>query len=159
VGAPEARYIERDGAQLAYQVVGKGSADVLVVGETAQHFDLCWTDPYIHELFERGASFSRTVYMQPRGFGLPERIRARRTPSRPPLPRDDQAYRSRPRCTRRIAVTGSFTTASHVNVNRRHFAGRLVGHKLTPGRYEITATPTTNNHASADRTATFTIVG
>jgi pimeloyl-ACP methyl ester carboxylesterase len=75
VDAPEARYIERDGAQLAYQVVGEGGVDVLVVGETAQHFDLCWTDPYIHELFERGASFSRTVYMQPRGFGLSERIR------------------------------------------------------------------------------------
>ena len=75
VDAPEARYIERDGGQLAYQVVGEGGVDVLVVGETAQHFDLCWTDPYIHELFERGASFSRTVYMQPRGFGLSERIR------------------------------------------------------------------------------------
>ena len=73
--APEAHYVERDGAQLAYQVVGEGGVDVLVVGETAQHFDLCWTDPYIHEVFERGASFSRTVYMQPRGFGLSERIR------------------------------------------------------------------------------------
>jgi hypothetical protein len=46
--APEAEYVERDGAQLAYQVVGEGEVDVLVVGETAQHFDLCWTDPYIH---------------------------------------------------------------------------------------------------------------
>ena len=72
--APEAQYVERDGAQLAYQVVGEGGVDVLVVGETAQHFDLCWTDPYIHEVYERGASFSRTVYMQPRGFGLSERI-------------------------------------------------------------------------------------
>jgi pimeloyl-ACP methyl ester carboxylesterase len=75
MNAPEAHYVERDGAQLAYQVVGKEGVDVLVVGETAQHFDLCWTDPYIHEVLERGASFSRTVYMQPRGFGLSERIR------------------------------------------------------------------------------------
>ena len=73
--APEAQYVDRDGAELAYQVVGEGGVDVLVVGETAQHFDLCWTDPYIHEVYERGASFSRTVYMQPRGFGLSERIR------------------------------------------------------------------------------------
>lgn len=48
---------------------------MVVVGETAQHFDLCWTDPYIYEVYERGVSFSRTVYMQPRGFGLSERIR------------------------------------------------------------------------------------
>jgi class 3 adenylate cyclase len=75
VDAPEAQYVERDGAQLAYQVVGEGGVDVVVVGETAQHFDLCWTDPYIYEVYERGVSFSRTVYMQPRGFGLSERIR------------------------------------------------------------------------------------
>lgn len=72
--APEARYIERDGAMLAYQVVGNGEQDVLLVGETAQHFDLSWTDPYIHEVYERGASYARTVYMQPRGFGLSDRI-------------------------------------------------------------------------------------
>jgi class 3 adenylate cyclase/pimeloyl-ACP methyl ester carboxylesterase len=69
------RYLERDGALLAYQVVGEGHADVLLVGELAQHFDLAWTDPSIHELYERGATFSRTVYMQLRGAGPSERIR------------------------------------------------------------------------------------
>jgi class 3 adenylate cyclase/pimeloyl-ACP methyl ester carboxylesterase len=75
VDAPEVRYLERDGAVVAYQVVGAGGADVFVLGEMSQHFDLAWTDPHIHELYERGATFSRTVYMQIRGFGLSERIR------------------------------------------------------------------------------------
>jgi class 3 adenylate cyclase len=75
VEAPAAQYLERDGALVAYQVVGSGGADVFVLGEMSQHFDLAWTDPYIHELYARGATFSRTAYMQVRGFGLSERIR------------------------------------------------------------------------------------
>jgi class 3 adenylate cyclase len=74
VDAPEARYLERDGALLAYQVVGNGSANVLWVGEAAQHFDLAWTDPDIHALYERAADYSRSAYMQPRGLGLSEPI-------------------------------------------------------------------------------------
>ena len=73
--APEARYLERDGALLAYQVVGNGAANVLTVGEMAQHWDLAWTDPHLHDLYERGAVFSRTAYMQMRGLGLSEPIR------------------------------------------------------------------------------------
>ena len=68
------RYIDRDGAALAYQVVGEGPVAVVVFLELGQHLDLCWTDPDIHHVFERGASYSRTVYMQRRGFGLSERI-------------------------------------------------------------------------------------
>jgi class 3 adenylate cyclase len=75
VESPEARYLERDGALLAYQVVGDGPTDIVFVGEAAQHFDLCWTDPHLHELYERGAGFSRTAYMQLRGLGLSEAIR------------------------------------------------------------------------------------
>ncbi|MFN2560471.1 MAG: adenylate/guanylate cyclase domain-containing protein [Jatrophihabitans sp.] len=67
--APEARYIERDGALLAFQLVGDGPADVLWVGEIAQHFDLSWTDPELHEMYERAATYSRTTYMQLRGAG------------------------------------------------------------------------------------------
>ena len=67
-------YIDRDGAALAYQVVGEGPVDVLSVMEIVFHADLCWTDPDIHHLFERGASYSRTAYFQRRGFGLSDRI-------------------------------------------------------------------------------------
>ena len=73
--APEARYLDRDGALLAYQVVGDGPADVLWLGEAAQHFDLAWTDPEIHAMYEHMASFSRSAFMQQRGLGLSEPIR------------------------------------------------------------------------------------
>jgi class 3 adenylate cyclase/pimeloyl-ACP methyl ester carboxylesterase len=67
-------YIDRDGAALAYQVVGDGPVDVVLVAEFVMHLDLCWTDPDIHHIFERAAGYSRTILMQPRGFGLSDRI-------------------------------------------------------------------------------------
>lgn len=67
-------YIDRDGAALAYQVVGEGPADIVAFLEMVFHLDLCWTDPDIHHLFERSADYSRAVYFQRRGFGLSDRI-------------------------------------------------------------------------------------
>jgi class 3 adenylate cyclase/pimeloyl-ACP methyl ester carboxylesterase len=75
VDAPEPRYLERDGSLLAYQVVGSGAADVLWLGELGQHFDLAWTDPYIHQSYELASAWSRSVYMQTRGLGLSDPIR------------------------------------------------------------------------------------
>lgn len=68
------RYIDRDGAALAYQVVGVGPVDVVAYCEIVMHLDLMWTDPDLHHNYERGAGYSRTVYFQRRGFGLSDRI-------------------------------------------------------------------------------------
>ena len=67
-------YLERDGAALAYQVVGDGPVDVVATYEIGMHLDLCWTDPDIHRNYERLAGFSRFVCFQPRGFGLSDQI-------------------------------------------------------------------------------------
>ena len=68
------QYIDRDGAALAYQVVGDGPVDVVCCWDIVQHLDLSWTDPDIHHVLERGASYSRTVHFQLRGFGLSDRL-------------------------------------------------------------------------------------
>jgi class 3 adenylate cyclase/pimeloyl-ACP methyl ester carboxylesterase len=67
-------YIDRDGAALAYQVVGDGPADIVAVYEIGMHLDLCWTDPDLHRNYERLAGFSRFACFQPRGFGLSDQI-------------------------------------------------------------------------------------
>ena len=54
-------YVDRDGAALAYQVVGEGPVDVVNVLELVFHTDLCWTDPDIHYVFERGATGIRPI--------------------------------------------------------------------------------------------------
>lgn len=67
-------YLDRDGAALAYQVVGEGPVDIVCAYEIGMHLDLCWTDPDIHRNYERVAGFSRFACFQPRGFGLSEQI-------------------------------------------------------------------------------------
>ena len=49
------QYVDRDGAALAYQVVGDGPVDVVGYWDIAMHLDLAWTDPGLHHVFERGA--------------------------------------------------------------------------------------------------------
>lgn len=71
---PTTRYLDRDGAALAYQLVGSGPADVFWYQELTQHLDLCWTDPHLHAIFEHGATYARTVYMQRRGVGLSDPV-------------------------------------------------------------------------------------
>jgi class 3 adenylate cyclase/pimeloyl-ACP methyl ester carboxylesterase len=63
-------YIDRDGAALAYQVVGSGPTNVVMIGELTSHLDMLWTDPHFHRFFERLASFSRCILFQRRGFGM-----------------------------------------------------------------------------------------
>jgi len=67
-------YVDRDGALLAYQVIGSGPMNFVVHLEVVQHLDLCWTDPHVHGNFERLANLGRTVIFQRRGFGLSEPV-------------------------------------------------------------------------------------
>lgn len=68
------QYVDRDGAALAYQVVGEGPVNLVVHLELVQHLDLCWTDPHVHHNFERVASLGRAVLFQRRGFGLSDPV-------------------------------------------------------------------------------------
>jgi class 3 adenylate cyclase/pimeloyl-ACP methyl ester carboxylesterase len=68
------RYVDRDGAALAYQVIGSGPNDAVCVIEINGHLDLIWTDPHCHAQIERVAKFSRTALMQRRGFGLSDPV-------------------------------------------------------------------------------------
>ncbi len=68
------RYIDRDGAALAYQVVGDGPVDIVHSLEISQHLDLMWTDPDIHHNFEHVAQYARNVFFQRRGIGLSEQV-------------------------------------------------------------------------------------
>jgi class 3 adenylate cyclase len=74
VDPPPTEYVEREGSQLAYQVIGTGPLNLVVYLEVVQHLDLCWTDPHVHRNFERLAGLGRSVIFQRRGFGLSEPV-------------------------------------------------------------------------------------
>jgi class 3 adenylate cyclase/pimeloyl-ACP methyl ester carboxylesterase len=59
--------------QLAYQVLGEGSLDLLFQVGYPWHLELQWEHPAIARFFERLASFSRLILYDRRGTGLSER--------------------------------------------------------------------------------------
>jgi class 3 adenylate cyclase len=68
------QYVDRDGAALAYQVIGDGPVDVLYFQEISLHLDLFWTDPDMHHALERDTLYARAIHFQRRGFGLSDQI-------------------------------------------------------------------------------------
>ena len=61
-----------DGVNVAYQVVGDGPVDILVVPGFVSHLDMWWNAPTDH-LVRRLASFSRLILFDKRGMGLSDR--------------------------------------------------------------------------------------
>jgi pimeloyl-ACP methyl ester carboxylesterase len=74
VDEPTTKYLERDGAALAYQVFGVGPEDGIFVCEIVGHLDLLWADPHFHGNLQRIGSFSRCAMFQRRGFGLSDPV-------------------------------------------------------------------------------------
>jgi class 3 adenylate cyclase/pimeloyl-ACP methyl ester carboxylesterase len=71
---PPVRYLDREGASLAYQVVSDGPVAAIACMEAIQHLDLSWMDPDQHHNIERSARFCQFVMMQRRGVGLSDRL-------------------------------------------------------------------------------------
>jgi len=57
------------------------------------------------------------------------------------------ANRSHKSCIRYVAVKGTFSRKRPKGGDRFTFTGRLLGHRLSPGRYRIVATPVTSTGA------------
>jgi CSLREA domain-containing protein len=62
------------------------------------------------------------------------------------------------KCTRLVALPGSFTRASRAGTNRVRFTGRLAGRKLKPGRYQLVATPRAHGKTGRAASASFRII-
>jgi pimeloyl-ACP methyl ester carboxylesterase len=71
---PPTEYAESDGASIAYQVVGDGPIDVVLVLGFATHVELQWEAPPFARFFERIGSFSRLIVFDKRGSGLSDPV-------------------------------------------------------------------------------------
>lgn len=74
MSAPPIRYANSDEVSIAYQVVGDGPIDVVLVQGFATHLDMQWEAPAMAGFFERLASFSRLVLFDKRGTGLSDPV-------------------------------------------------------------------------------------
>src|SRR6516165_1673689 len=66
---PETRFAETPGGRIAYQVVGEGPVDLLVLPPFPLLIDLIWDEPTLVRFLDRLSSFCRHIWFDPRGRG------------------------------------------------------------------------------------------
>jgi class 3 adenylate cyclase len=71
---PETRYARLGELHLAYQVIGVGPPDILLLDQWFGHVDAQWEVPPLAELRERLATFGRLIMFDKRGTGLSDPI-------------------------------------------------------------------------------------
>jgi class 3 adenylate cyclase len=74
VQPPEIRYVQCGGRDLAYEVVGSGTAGFVVFLEIGAHLDLMWTDPAWGQQVDRFGAQWRAPFFQMRGIGQSEPV-------------------------------------------------------------------------------------
>lgn len=68
--APQTRYAKSGDLRIAYQVVGDGPQDLLLVLGFVSNIDVAWEEPHLAQFLNRLASFSRLILFDKRGTGL-----------------------------------------------------------------------------------------
>lgn len=72
---PETRYARTtDGTHVAFQVIGDGPIDVVVMRSWHSNLDNEWTDPIIAGIYRRLGSVGRVIILDRRGTGLSDRF-------------------------------------------------------------------------------------
>ena len=74
MSSPPTRYARSGDASIAYQVVGDGPIDLVLVLGFATHIELQWESPVFARFFERLSSFSRLLIFDKRGTGLSDPV-------------------------------------------------------------------------------------
>jgi pimeloyl-ACP methyl ester carboxylesterase/class 3 adenylate cyclase len=81
VTAPETRYAKTaDGVHVAYQVVGSGPVDMVIVVGWVTNIEVMWDEPELARFLNRLATFSRLILFDKRGVGLSDRVPEDRLP-------------------------------------------------------------------------------
>ncbi len=68
------RYARSGEARIAYQVVGHGSLDLVLVPGFPSNLEILWEDPGYSRLVKRLATFCRLILFDPRGAGLSDAV-------------------------------------------------------------------------------------
>jgi class 3 adenylate cyclase len=70
----EIRYARSGDVNIAYQVVGNGPRDLVVVWGWASNIEVMWEEPSIARFLTRLSSFARLILFDKRGTGLSDRV-------------------------------------------------------------------------------------
>ena len=70
----ETQYAKSSGVSIAYQVVGEGATDLILVPGFASHVEVAWEEPRLAHFLGRLASFSRLIVFDKRGTGMSDPV-------------------------------------------------------------------------------------
>src|SRR4051812_30436116 len=79
---PKIRYARSGDVRIAYQVVGQGPPDLVLVPGFISNLETQWEDPGFAQLVARLSRFTRLILLDKRGTGLSDRV----DPHHPPSP-------------------------------------------------------------------------
>ena len=71
---PDTRYAKSGDIHIAYQLVGSGPPDLVVVPGFVSHVERLWDEPRGQRFLHRLASFCRVLIFDKRGTGLSDRV-------------------------------------------------------------------------------------
>mgnify|MGYP001792880796 CR=1 FL=1 len=71
---PKTRYTKSVGVNIAYQVFGEGSIDLVYIPGWVSNIDLMWFCPELVNFFEELGKFARVILFDKRGTGLSDRV-------------------------------------------------------------------------------------
>ncbi len=74
MGPPEIRYARNGEVSIAYQVIGDGPIDLVLVGGFVSHLEVLWESPLVRAFLERLAGFARVICWDKREQGLSDRL-------------------------------------------------------------------------------------
>jgi DNA-binding SARP family transcriptional activator/pimeloyl-ACP methyl ester carboxylesterase len=121
---PRTRYVYADGVYLAFQTVGSGPADIVLVPGFVTHVERIWDDPRIRAWLTTVSSIGRLILFDRRGVGLSDRIGAR--PTVEATARDILAVMDAARSRRAILVGASEGVPACIRFTT-DYSDRLVG--------------------------------
>ena len=70
----ETRYAKSGSVSIAYQVVGDGPTDLILVPGFVSHVEVAWEEPRLARFLSRLASFSRLIVFDKRGTGMSDPV-------------------------------------------------------------------------------------
>jgi pimeloyl-ACP methyl ester carboxylesterase/DNA-binding CsgD family transcriptional regulator len=71
---PTTRYARSGSVSIAYQVVGQGEVDLVLVPGFVSHVEVAWEEPRLARFLTRLASFSRLIVFDKRGTGMSDPV-------------------------------------------------------------------------------------
>src|SRR5689334_20588733 len=72
--SPQIRYADSGNVKIAYQVLGDGPGDLVLVPGFISNVEVAWEEPCLARFLRRLATFRRLIVFDKRGTGLSDRV-------------------------------------------------------------------------------------